>query len=215
MSAYRLKVLALLRRLRRDQSGNVAMLFGLLVIPLAVSIGLAVDFGRVYNVRSQTQSALDAAALAAGRVAQVNKTDIVNKASAAASAYFNQAKPKDVVIATLQFSPNAGNTAFTVTATSWVRTPFLAVLNSLFPQDSTDGAPANCQGNGHRCIRLISTATAASRRTSPRLSSDEMSLAQVSPKLSQASTSTPRGPSRDHSASSTAPVSEAGTMPTR
>ena len=161
MFAHRLEVLALLQRLRRDQSGNVAMLFGLLVIPLAVSIGLAVDFGRVYNVRSQTQSALDAAALAAGRVAQVNKTDIVNKASSAATAYFNQAKPKDVVIATLQFSPNAGNTAFTVTATSWVRTPFLAVLNSLFPQDSTDGAPANCLGNGHRCIRLISTATAA------------------------------------------------------
>ena len=72
MFAHRLEVLALFQRLRRDQSGNVAMLFGLLVIPLAVSIGLAVDFGRVYNVRSQTQSALDAAALAAGRVAQVN-----------------------------------------------------------------------------------------------------------------------------------------------
>ena len=32
----------------------------------------------------------------------MNKTDIVNKASSAATAYFNQAKPKDVVIATLQ-----------------------------------------------------------------------------------------------------------------
>ena len=40
-----------------------------------------------------------------------------------------------------------------------------------------------------------------------------MSAAQASEKLSIASTSTGRGPSRDHSAISTAPVSEAGTMP--
>jgi Flp pilus assembly protein TadG len=161
MSAFGLGPVRLLGRFRRDQSGNVAMLFGLLVIPLAATIGLAIDFGRVYSVRAQTQSALDAAALAAGRVAQLNKTDTVNKASEAASAYFNQTKPKDVVSATLQFQPDASNTSFTVTATSWVRTPFLAVLNSLFPQDSTDGAPSACLGNGHRCIRLITTATAA------------------------------------------------------
>ena len=42
-----------------------------------------------------------------------------------------------------------------------------------------------------------------------------MSVTQPSPKLSQASTSTGRAPSIDHSAISTAPVSEAGTMPMR
>jgi hypothetical protein len=39
------------------------------------------------------------------------------------------------------------------------------------------------------------------------------SVTQPWPKLSQASTSTPRGPSSDHIAISIAPVSEAGTMP--
>ena len=71
------------------------MTFGLLVIPLTAFIGLAVDFGKVYSVNSHTQSALDAAALAAGRVAQVETSDVINKASAAASAYFNQAKPDE------------------------------------------------------------------------------------------------------------------------
>ena len=33
-----------LQRFTRDRSGNVAMLFGLLVIPLAAMMGLAVDF---------------------------------------------------------------------------------------------------------------------------------------------------------------------------
>jgi Flp pilus assembly protein TadG len=151
----------LLQRLRRDQSGNVAMLFGLLVIPLAAMMGLAVDFGRVYSVTSHTQAALDAAALAAGRTAQLNPTSAVTAASAAATAYFNQAKPKDVVTSTLQFSPNAGNTAFTVTATSWVKTPFLSVLYSLAHKTASQGAPAGCQANGFGCVMVSSTATAA------------------------------------------------------
>ena len=40
-----------------------------------------------------------------------------------------------------------------------------------------------------------------------------MSVTQPSPNDSQASMVTGRGPSSDHSAISTAPVSEAGTMP--
>ena len=69
-----MRMAPLLQRLRRDQSGNVAMLFSLLLIPLVAMIGLAVDFGRVYSVTSHTQAALDAAALAAGRAAQLNST---------------------------------------------------------------------------------------------------------------------------------------------
>ncbi len=136
------------------------MTFGLLVIPLTAFIGLAVDFGKVYSVNSHTQSALDAAALAAGRVAQVETSDVINKASAAATAYFNQAKPANVVSSAIEFSPNAQNTQFTVTATSWVRTPFLGVLNSLYHQGSEAAAPAGCQGNYYGCVRMKTTATA-------------------------------------------------------
>ena len=52
-------------------------------------------------------------------------------------------------------------------------------------------------------------------RTSPSLSCVTTSTTQTLPKLSQASTSTPRAPSSDHNAISTAPVSEPGTMATR
>src|SRR6478736_6773424 len=82
-----------LQYLHHDQSGNVAVLFSLMLIPLVAMIGLAVDVGHVYKVTSHTQVALDAAALAAGRAAQLNPTNTVTQASAAASAYFNQAKP--------------------------------------------------------------------------------------------------------------------------
>jgi Flp pilus assembly protein TadG len=153
--------MGLLQRLHRDRRGAVGMMFGLLAIPLTAALGLAIDFGRVYAVRSQTQSALDAGALAAGRVAQVEKTDTLNKASAAATAFFDQAKPTNVVTSNLQFSPNAQNTQFTVTATSWVRTPFLGVLHALVSKGGAAGAPAGCTGNYFGCVELTTTATAA------------------------------------------------------
>ena len=136
------------------------MIFGIMLIPLTAMVGLAVDFGRVYAVNSATQVALDAAALAAGRVAQVETTDIVNKASAAATSYFNQTKPKNIVSSTLQFSPNSAQTAFTVTATSWVKTPFLGALDFIIRKASESGAPSDCQGSYFKCMRLTTTSTA-------------------------------------------------------
>jgi Flp pilus assembly protein TadG len=149
-----------LRHFGADRSGSVAIMFGLLVIPIVAVVGLGVDFGRAYAVRAQTQSSLDAAALAAGRVAQVEKVDMINKASATASAYFNEAKPTNVVKSTLEFSANSAQTQFTVTATSWVRTPFLGVINSMFHKASVADAPAGCQGNFYACITFSTTSTA-------------------------------------------------------
>ena len=149
-----------LGRFQRDQSGAVAMIFGIMLIPLTAMIGLAVDFGRVYAVNSSTQVALDAAALAAGRVAQVETTGVIDKASAAATAYFNQTKPKNIVSSALQFSPNSAQTAFTVTATSWVKTPFLGSLSFIINKPSASAAPSDCQGSFFKCVQLTTTSTA-------------------------------------------------------
>jgi Flp pilus assembly protein TadG len=143
-----------------DKSGNVAMMFGLLVIPLIGAIGLAIDMGRTYHVAVHTQGALDAAALAAGRVAQIEKTDTTIKASKAASAYFDQTKPTDVVQSNIVFAPNSQQTEFTVTATSWVRTPFLSVLKLFSPRGSDTDAPAACKDSYYACTKVTATATA-------------------------------------------------------
>ncbi len=149
-----------LRRLLGDRSGNVGMMFALLAIPLTAACGLAVDMGRVYHVNMATQGALDASALAAGRTAQVEKSDTLAKAFKTASAYFDQAKPSDVVVSTIAFAPNAQQTSFKVTATSWVRTPFMSVLNFLSYKNSEDEAPNACKGNFYACVRVVTSATA-------------------------------------------------------
>lgn len=146
-------------RLGRETSGNVAMIFALVAIPLIGAIGLAIDMGRVYHVAMQTQGALDSAALAAGRVAQVEKTDMLSKASNAASAYFDQTKPADVIESKIAFAPNSLNTEFTVTATSWVKTPFLSVLDLFGHRAAQSDAPPSC-ASSFACTKVVSTATA-------------------------------------------------------
>jgi Flp pilus assembly protein TadG len=54
-------------RFLRDDLGVVAILFGLLLIPLVGMVGLALDYARATNALTQLQAALDATALAAAR----------------------------------------------------------------------------------------------------------------------------------------------------
>jgi len=149
-----------LRGFVRSKSGNVGMMFAMLAIPLTAAVGLAIDMGRIYHVNMATQGALDASALAAGRVAQVEKTDTLNKAFKSASAYFDQSKPSDVLTSAIAFSPNTQQTEFKVTATSWVKTPFLSVLNIFAYKGSEDDAPVQCKGNYYACVKVVTSATA-------------------------------------------------------
>ncbi|SFI71585.1 pilus assembly protein TadG-related protein [Caulobacter sp. UNC279MFTsu5.1] len=52
-------------RLRRDQRGAVAVTYALLIIPLIIAIGAALDFTFAYNAKDRMQGDLDAALLAA------------------------------------------------------------------------------------------------------------------------------------------------------
>ena len=56
-----------LRRLLLEQRGGVAAIIGLAIIPLFAVIGLAIDTGRGYMLKSKLSYAIDAAGLAGGR----------------------------------------------------------------------------------------------------------------------------------------------------
>lgn len=49
---------------RKNQSGAIGLLLALAAVPLVLAAGVAVDFGRMIQAKSQLQSALDAGALA-------------------------------------------------------------------------------------------------------------------------------------------------------
>ena len=56
-----------LRRLLGDQRGALMAIMGLAIIPLFAAIGLAIDSGRGYMLKSKLSYAIDAAGLAGGR----------------------------------------------------------------------------------------------------------------------------------------------------
>jgi Flp pilus assembly protein TadG len=55
----------LLNRFRRDQRGNIAVIFGIACLPVLSAIGCGVDYSEASRMRAKLQSAADAAAVAA------------------------------------------------------------------------------------------------------------------------------------------------------
>src|SRR6266436_4751826 len=54
----------LIDRFRRDKRANVAMIFGIAVVPLISAMGCAVDYSMANRMRAKLQSAADAASVA-------------------------------------------------------------------------------------------------------------------------------------------------------
>lgn len=56
---------SLANRFKADTSGNVAIIFGIVTVPLLIAGGCAIDIARAHIVQNRLQAALDAGALAA------------------------------------------------------------------------------------------------------------------------------------------------------
>ena len=151
---------SLFSRFSRDNSGSTAMMFALIVAPVMMLTGMAVDYSRMVTVKARMQTALDAAALAGGRAAQTTSTNVATVAQNAATNYFNALPMPFVASKTLSsVTTNTAQTNFTWTATSWVKTPFLSVASILKPQGALAGAPAGCTASGWVCQKVVTQAT--------------------------------------------------------
>lgn len=100
----RQRYVSIVRDFALNQRGNVSLMFAVMLIPLLSCIGMAVDLGSVYRVRAISQNAIDAATLAAGKAAQTNPSTPMTSATAAATNYFNAAKPTNVLSSTMSTS---------------------------------------------------------------------------------------------------------------
>lgn len=80
-----------LARLRRDARGGAAVMLAMMVIPLLLFAGSAVDVTRVYTVKARLQQACDAGALAGRRTMTDTSslTPLDSTAVAQANAFFN------------------------------------------------------------------------------------------------------------------------------
>mgnify|MGYP001553906507 CR=1 FL=1 len=76
---------AMARAFMRSKRGNVAMMFGIALVPITVSAGVGLDYARAALARSQMSDALDAAALAVGSTPGLTSSQV----STLAQKYFN------------------------------------------------------------------------------------------------------------------------------
>ncbi len=103
----------------QDRRGNVAMMMGLLAMPLVALVGLAVDLGNATWARAKLDGAADAAALLATTVAsnqyQAGTSNPTSAAISAASARFNAML--GITPPQYGFAPNVTLNPVTVTVT--------------------------------------------------------------------------------------------------
>ncbi len=117
----------LAQRLADDRSGNVAIVFALTLMVLVQAAGGAVDYGRCLNARSQMQTALDAAVLAAGRVLQTSGGD-QSAALRAARQYYDQLRSRLSASDGASFAVTGGGTAVEGVSSATIPTPFLHAM---------------------------------------------------------------------------------------
>ncbi len=114
-----------LRRFRRDRSGNIALMFGISVIPLLVGIGAAIDYSRLASARSKLDHAADIATLAV--VSKDAQPFLNTPTQASVQKIFNQAASvvTGVTITSFNVTVTPGTTQLTVTATYTASVPLI------------------------------------------------------------------------------------------
>ena len=116
-----------LREFEASERGNVAVLFGIALLPIMAAVGASVDYTHRNSVRAAMQAALDSTALMLSRdAATKNDPQLDSLANSYFKALFTRAEGKTVK---LDASYGAtGESTLTVTATVTVPTHFMQIF---------------------------------------------------------------------------------------
>ncbi len=113
-------------RFSADRSGNVAIVFGLMLVVLMLAIGAAIDVGRWLHARDQTLAAIDSAVLAGARYLQTNSDDMDGALAAAQKYYAKNVKSRlPVKDDSITFKVGDDGESMTASGTAHISTPFL------------------------------------------------------------------------------------------
>ncbi len=115
-------LLWLCKRLKKDESGNAMLIFGLGIMAFMGAAGSAIDMGRAQMLQSQLSSSLDAAGLAAGATAST--ADIQTEATKFFNANF-KASQFNATVDSIVATPNVDRTLITLSAQATMPTVFM------------------------------------------------------------------------------------------
>ncbi|WP_017667756.1 pilus assembly protein TadG-related protein [Sandarakinorhabdus sp. AAP62] len=115
---------------QKARRGSIALAGALMLLPLSLLAGMAIDFGRAWAAQDQLAQAVDAAALAGVR--QLGAGDHDREARQFFTA--NMANVDDVTVSSLSIAPAADNQTLTVSASAGIATTFLALAGDDWQQ---------------------------------------------------------------------------------
>jgi Flp pilus assembly protein TadG len=144
MSRQSPKLPGLLRRFAGATGGNVAIIFGIVLVPLITFVGAAIDYSRANMARTSMQAALDSAALMVSKDLSAG-TITTAQVSAKAQAYFTALytnKEASGITVSATYTVGNGSTGSTVqiNASGSIATDFMKVVgfpNMGFSSSST------------------------------------------------------------------------------
>ena len=118
-----------LARFRHAQGGNVAVLFGIAIVPILGFVGAAVDYTRVNNARTAMQTALDTAALMISRdAAGLTAAQITQKATDYFNALYKHPEALNVVITANYTNSAAAGSKIVLNGSATMKTDFMKVV---------------------------------------------------------------------------------------
>ncbi|MBG1233102.1 TadE/TadG family type IV pilus assembly protein [Aestuariivirga litoralis] len=120
-------VLTVMRRFIRHDRGNMSLILGLCLAPLMVCAGVAVDYVRALNARTQLIAALDTATLYAAAYSANNASATDASLTTISKAYVTQNYENAGDAQITSFSVKNGTTSITSTASIKLTTYFMAV----------------------------------------------------------------------------------------
>lgn len=114
----------------RARDGNVAILFGICIVPLLIGVGLALDMLRGHQVKAELAESADAGVLAAARAKILDPTLTTAAATTIAQKYFdaNRRTRAELDLQSFVFNYDSATRTFSLTATGRVRTALLGVV---------------------------------------------------------------------------------------
>lgn len=136
--------------------GNIAILFGIAVIPIISFVGAAIDYTRANSARSSMQAALDSTSLMLAKdlsEGTINTSQLTDKADAYFKALYTNLEAKGVTISAT-YTQNSGNgSTILVNGSGNIDTGFMRLVG--FPTMDFQTASTSAWGNSRMRVAMV------------------------------------------------------------
>ena len=146
--AFSLRMRRSIAAFARSNDGNIAILFGIAVIPIISFVGAAVDYTRANSARSAMQAALDSTALMLAKdltEGTINTSQISTKADAYFKALFTNNETKSIAINATYTQESGSGSTILVNGQGAIDTGFMRVVG--FPTMDFKTSSTSAWGN--------------------------------------------------------------------